>query len=72
MSVAKRQHYVPRCLLKHFCVDGQTIAVTDLKTNKTYQTNIINVAQENRFYNLDTNKGKISLKNNYAELESNN
>ena len=48
MSTAKRQHYVPRCLLKHFCADGQTINVTDLKTNKTYQTNITNVAQDSR------------------------
>lgn len=40
MSTAKRQHYIPRCLLKHICADGQAINVTDLKTNRTYQTNI--------------------------------
>ena len=70
MSTAKRQHYVPRCLLKHFCADGQTINVTDLIKKETYQANIMKVAQEKYFYDLDTNKGKISLEDNYSELES--
>lgn len=70
MSMAKRQHYVPRCLLKHFCVDGQTINVTDLKTNKTYQTNITNVAQENRFYDFKTMNGDISLEDSFSGLEA--
>lgn len=70
MSTAKRQHYVPRCLLKHFCADCQTINVTDLIEKKSYKANIMKVAQEKYFYDLDTNKGKISLENNYAELES--
>ena len=43
MSTAKRQHYIPRCLLKHICADGQAINVTDLKTNRTYQTNIAKI-----------------------------
>ncbi len=70
MSRAKRQHYVPRCLLKHFCADGQTINVTDLKTNKTYQTNITNVAQENRFYDFKTMNGDISLEDSFSGLEA--
>ena len=70
MSTAKRQHYVPRCLLKHFCADGQTINVTDLKTNKTYQTNITNVAQENRFYDFKTMNGDISLEDSFSGLEA--
>lgn len=70
MSTAKRQHYVPRCLLKHFCADGQTINVTDLKTNKTYQTNITNVAQENHFYDLKTMNGDMSLEDTFSGLEA--
>ena len=69
MADTKRQHYVPRFLLKQFCADGQTINVTDLKTKRSYTTNIINVAQEKYFYNLNTNKGKISLEKDFAGLE---
>lgn len=69
MTDAKRQHYVPKLLLKHFCADGQTINVTDLKTKRSYTTNIINVAQEKYFYNLNTDKGKISLEKDFAGLE---
>ena len=69
MADTKRQHYVPRFLLKHFCADGKTIDVTDLIENKTYSANIMNVAQEKYFYNLNTNKGKVSLEKQYAGLE---
>ena len=69
MADTKRQHYVPRFLLKHFCVDGRTINVTDLIEKRTYQANIMKVAQEKYFYELDTNKGKVSLEKQFAELE---
>ena len=69
MTNTKSQHYVPRCLLKHFCADGEYISVFDLHTNKTYKTNIINVAQENYFYDLNTDKGKVSLEKQFADLE---
>lgn len=69
MPETKSQHYVPRLLLKHFCADGKTIAVTDLKTKNKYKTNIINVAQENRFYDLKTMNGDISLEKQFAGLE---
>lgn len=69
MSETKSQHYVPRLLLKHFCADGKTIVVTDLKTKNKYKTNIINVAQENRFYDLKTMNGDISLEKQFAGLE---
>lgn len=69
MSETKSQHYVPRFLLKHFCADGKTIAVTDITNNKSYKTNITNVAQENRFYDLKTMNGDISLEKQFAGLE---
>ena len=70
MSETKSQHYVPRFLLKHFCADGKTIAVTDITNNKSYKTNITNVAQENRFYDLKTTKGDVSLEEMFSGLES--
>lgn len=69
MVDTKRQHYVPRFLLKHFCADGHTINVTDIIENRTYPANIMNVAQEKYFYELDTDKGKVSLEKQYAGLE---
>ena len=70
MPKTKSQHYVPRFLLKHFCADGKHIAVTDLSANKTYAANINNVAQENYFYELNTDKGKVSLEQTFSGLES--
>ena len=70
MSKTKSQHYVPRFLLKHFCVDGKTIAVTNLKTQTEYKTNINNVAQENHFYDLKTMQGDVSLEEMFSGLES--
>ena len=69
MADTKRQHYVPRLLLKHFCADCHTINVTDIIENRTYPANIINVAQENRFYDLKTMNGDISLEKQFAVLE---
>lgn len=60
---------MPRCLLKHFCADCQTISVTDLQKNATYQTNITNVAQEKHFYDLKTINGDISLEEMFSNLE---
>lgn len=70
MSKTKSQHYIPRFLLKHFCVDGKTIAVTNLKTQTEYKTNINNVAQENHFYDLKTMQGDVSLEEMFSGLES--
>lgn len=70
MTDVKRQHYVPRFLLKHFCVKGSYIIVTDLMENRTYRTNVINVAQENHFYDLKTMSGEVSLEEMFSGLES--
>lgn len=55
--------------MKHFCAEGHTINVTDIIENRTYLANIMNVAQEKYFYELDTDKGKVSLEKQYAGLE---
>jgi hypothetical protein len=70
VTEVKSQHYIPRFLLKHFCANGKTISVTDLKIKNTYKTNINNVAQENRFYNLKTMQGEVSLEEMFSGLES--
>lgn len=69
MTKVKSQHYVPRFLLKYFCANGKTITVTDFVENKTYETNVTNVAQENRFYDLKTMNGDVSLEEQFAGLE---
>jgi hypothetical protein len=69
MADTKRQHYVPRLLLKHFCPDEQTIYATNLKTNKSFFANIMKIAQEKYFYDLNTDKGKVSLEKQFADLE---
>ena len=70
MTEAKSQHYIPRFVLKHFCADGKMIFVTDLKTKEKYKTNITNAAQENRFYNLKTMQGDVSLEEMFSNLET--
>lgn len=50
-----RQHYVPQFYLKNFCSDNsqQKIFCHDKLEDRSYPTNIKNVAQENLFYALD-------------------
>lgn len=49
-------HYVPKAYQRGFCVEGSDslIEVFDKDQEKHYRTNIINVAQENRFYDDET------------------
>lgn len=54
MADTKKEHYVPQCYLKHFASTEQQINVFDkekmeVRTNQ----NILNVAMENRFYDLN-------------------
>jgi hypothetical protein len=53
--IAKRQHWVPRFLLRNFTEKPKDknpqIEVYDLNANKTFKTPIMNVAQEKHFYN---------------------
>lgn len=54
MADTKKEHYVPRCYLENFATPGQRIDVFD-KWKLMTRTNqdIMNIAMENGFYDLD-------------------
>ena len=53
MGIVKNQHYVPRFYLKYFASSGSKIFCYDKKVNKSFETNINNIAAEKLFYDLD-------------------
>ncbi len=67
----KQHHYVPRFLLKNF-TRGKTpsIWVYDKATDKTFQTNIKNVAAERGFYDLEMDEGVLTIEPRLADLET--
>jgi hypothetical protein len=56
-------HYIPRAYLRGFCVKGSDsqIEVYDKELQKHYRTNIINAAQENGFYDDETEQQLATL-----------
>lgn len=69
MQKTKKQHYVPKLLLKNFCKEGTDI-ITVFDKTRIFETKISSVAQENGFYDLKTMAGNISLEKQYSDLES--
>lgn len=49
MAEKKKHHYVPRCYLEGFAHNCQVYAY-DLKEHKSFESNIINICAENKFY----------------------
>ncbi|CAG1020416.1 hypothetical protein DOJK_00319 [Patescibacteria group bacterium] len=47
----KKQHYVPQVYLRRFSIKNQ-INVLDKFNDKSYPSNIKDVAEENRFYDI--------------------
>lgn len=64
----KRQHYVPRLLLRTFAADGK-IRVFDLKDSTEYRTSIKNVAVETHFYDMKIEGIQVSTEDWLAQLE---
>lgn len=53
MSKPKKQHYVPQFLLRNFSPEqssGAKVWALDKRTQKVYQSSVLNVAHENQFY----------------------
>lgn len=53
MADTKKEHYVPRCYLKHFEADNGKIKVFDKKIMQVREQHILEVAMENYFYDID-------------------
>ncbi len=65
----KKQHYVPRFLLRNFISNGgkgKHLFVYEKRTGKTFRTSPENIAHENWFYKIGDN----CYENEFAELES--
>lgn len=72
ISIAKNQHYVPQFILKNFTAsDGKRIHVFDKQDEKTFFTNIRNIAAETGFYNFDIKEFKFTIEPGLSDLESN-
>ncbi len=78
MTSAKKQHYVPQFYLKGFSNDGVHLSFEDKVSGIVKPVNIRDIAQENRFYNLEisednlTKKGRetLALEKDYVFIEN--
>ncbi|MBA7473357.1 hypothetical protein ES707_08694 [subsurface metagenome] len=68
LTKAKRQHYVPRVLLRSFVVDGR-IRIFDLEKGTEYRTSVGNTAVEAQFYNESIANLCLSTEGWLAKLE---
>jgi hypothetical protein len=48
----KRQHYVPRCYLRRFSADGDSVWVFDKFSKKPFRSGVMGVAQEHGFHDI--------------------
>lgn len=65
-DITKNQHYVPRLYLRNFCKRKEQIAVFIKSIGNSFFTNIINVANENYFYD-DEEIDKSNQKKQFLE-----
>lgn len=71
---AQIQHYVPQMLLKNFAngvSDEYYIHVFDKKNDRTFGTNIKNIASERNFYSFREGERKFDAEVFFTELENN-
>jgi hypothetical protein len=72
ISIAKNQHYVPQFILRNFTVgDGKQIHVFDKHNEKSFKTNIRNIAAETGFYNFNIKAYELTIETGLSDLESN-
>ena len=70
-SFPKRQHYVPRFILRNFTDSkNQQVNVYDKQEEKEFKTNIINIAVEKEFYDFEFMDVKLSIELSLSQLES--
>jgi hypothetical protein len=70
-GIAKVQHYVPEFLLRNFRADKKDqIYVFDKNTERSFRTNVRNVAAESRFYDFEFEGKTLTLETALSQLES--
>lgn len=67
----KNQHYVPQVYLRRFTGENGKIHVFDKKENRSFETNIRNVASERRFYDSEM-LGQITGDKQFLEKQLGN
>jgi hypothetical protein len=70
VSDPKRQHYVPKVILRNFADRSEVVDVIDLRTNARRTSHIHKVASENYFYSpLHGNRRDYSLEKWFSKVE---
>lgn len=68
---AKVQHYVPRFLLRHFGTGKKDkLFAFDKQTDRSFPTNVKNVAAESRFYDFDIEGHALTIEPGLERVES--
>lgn len=71
MTHSKRQHYVPRFLLKNFINEkDQKLFVYDLQEMKSFKTGPNNIAVEKGFYDIEVGDEIFTIEDDLSVLES--
>jgi hypothetical protein len=71
MTSAKRHHFVPQFLLKHFARPGTSqVHVFDKLTGKAFVANVADVAAEHRLYEFAVGELRATIEPALAEFES--
>ena len=71
MTSAKKHHFVPQFLLKHFARAGTSqVHVFDKLTDKVFVANVADVAAEHRLYEFTVGEFTATIEPSLAEFES--
>jgi len=69
--VSKKHHYVPRCHLRRFrCAESSdSIYVLDKKDGRSYCASVKDVAAENHFNTLETDRGRVCFEDQFQQCD---
>ncbi len=70
ITEVKRQHTVPRLLLRQFANANGRIRAVDLASGREFATSAENLAVQSRFYDVEINDQTLSTENWLARLEN--
>lgn len=68
----KKQHYVPRFLLRNFTESSKKnqLFVFNKRTEKKFRTSPEQIAHENKFYDFELKQDKFSLEPLFSDIEN--